>query len=256
MDFVPENELEKVLMAAATSPEARPRFYELLAKSDLLIIDENPQTAEPAGRHVLEKGRALQLRQLDIDGVRHTPVFSSPARISAVVDRPVRTLGMNARALFEMVGKDHVILNPGSPYGKQLTPQEMASIVDGSIFAPLPSEVVSEAREVMMGQPANYPTHVTNALAAFFKTKKPVRAAYLAHVFDPKAGPEPHTMIGIDVDEGVDYPRLIAEAAIVLDGAAKKGELIDFIRITAGGVSDYMTKETKPFYRRKVFGLF
>src|SRR4030095_15836445 len=143
-----------------------------------------------------------------------------------------------------MIGKDPAILNPGSPYGKQFTPEEVAGVVDGSIFAPLASTVVTEDRQVMLGQPANYPTHVTNPLAAFFKTKKQVRAAYLAHMFDPKSGDEPHTIIGIDVDDDTNFERLVAEVGIVIGGAAKQGENVDFIRITDQGLSEYMTKET------------
>jgi hypothetical protein len=257
MDFIPQNELETVLVAAATDPTARPRFYELLSKSDLLVIDESPGPGPARGRQVLEAGRSLQLRSLDLGGVPHIPVFSSRDRISAVVKTEVRYLAMNAKALFEIVAGSHLILNPGAPYGKQLTPEEIAQVVDGSIFAPRSREVVAEARQVLMGQPASYPTHVTNALAAFFKTKKEVGAAYLAHVLDPKIGATPHTMIGVEVDAAADYDRLMGEAAIVLDGVAQKGELINFVRISEdGGVSDYMTKQTKPFYRRKWLGLF
>jgi hypothetical protein len=256
MDFVPQNELEAALVAAAKDPTARPRFYQILSKSDLLVIDESPGPPAARGHHVIEAGRSLQLRQLDVGGFPHVPVFTSSARISAIVKTEVRFLAMNAKALFEIVGTSHVILNPGSQFGKQLTPNEMAQVVDGSIFAPPSTEIVAEARQVFMGQPANYPTHVTTALTAFFKTKKEVGAAYLAHVLDPKFGPEPHTMIGVDIDAGANFDRLMGEAAIVLDGVARDGEAIDFIRITDGGVSDYMTKETKPFFRRKWLGLF
>jgi hypothetical protein len=256
MDFIPQNELEAALVAAATDPSARPRFYEILSTSDLLVIDESPGPATGDGRQVLEAGRSLQLRQLDVGGVSHVPVFSSSARIGAVVKTEVRFLAMNAKALFEIVGGSHVILNPGSQFGKQLTPDEMARVVDGSIFGPPSSEVVAEARQLLMGQPANYPTHLTNPLAAFFKTKKEVGAAFLAHVFDPKTGAAPHTMIGVDMDAGADFDRLMGEAAIVLEGVVKEGEGVDFLRITSGGVSDYMTKQTKPFYRRKWLGLF
>jgi hypothetical protein len=256
MAFVPENELEAALVAAATNPEARPRFYEMLAKSDLLIVDENPEPGRPIGPHVLEAGRSLPIRMVAIDGVPHTPVFSSPARIAAVVQGQVRYLAINSRLLFETIGKHPAVLNPGSEYGKQLAIEEMAGVVDGSIFKPDATTVVQEAREIMMGQPADYPTHVTDPLAAFFKTKKPVRAAYLAHVFDPKSGDQPHTMIGIEVDDGTDLERVVGEAGIIVRGVAKPDEFVDFIRITTGGVSEYMTKQTKPFYRRKVLGLF
>ena len=83
-----------------------------------------------------------------------------------------------------------------------------------------------------------------------------MRAAYLAHVLDPKSGDAPHTMIGVDVDAGTDYDRLMGEAALVLSGVTKKDEVVDFLRITSGGVSDYMTKKTKAFYRKKWLGVF
>jgi hypothetical protein len=256
VDFIPQNELEVALLAAATDPNARPRFYEVLSNSDLFVIDGSPGPGGPEGRHMLEAGRSLQIRPLDVGGESHIPVFSSSARISAVVASEVRFLAMNSKALFELVGKNRVILNPGSPFGKQFVPEEMARIVDGSIFASRSSMVVPEDRQVLMGQPASYPAHVTGPLAAFFKTKKDVRAAYLAHVLDPKSGEAPHTMIGVDVDTNTDYQRLMGEAAMILDGVAKPGELIDFIRIANDGVSAYMTKETKPFYRRKWLGVF
>jgi hypothetical protein len=165
-------------------------------------------------------------------------------------------LALKATDLFRIALGSHLVLNPGSEYGKQLTPEEIASILDGSIFAPRGREALQEPREVMLGQPSEYPRHVTGALAAFFKTRAEVRAAYLAHAFMPATGEPPHTMIGVDVDAGADYDRLMGQAALVLDAVAKPGELVDFIRIDGQGVSDYMTRQTKPFYRRRWLGIF
>ena len=256
MEFIPLNELEAALLAATTNPDARPRFYEILSNSNLLVVDESPEPATITRPHVLEAGRSLSLRSLDIDGIPHVPVFSSSERVSAVVQSEVKTLAMNAKDLFKILEGGHAILNPGSNCGKAFTPHEMAQIVDGSIFAPRSVEVVTEARELLMGQPTNYPTHVTTPLAAFFKTKKEVVAAYLAHVCDAKSGEAPHTMIGVQMPPGADVQRVMGEASIVLEGVAHKGEMIDLILITSGGVSDYMTKETKPFYKKKRLGFF
>lgn len=241
MAFAPENELEAALVAAATNPDARPRFYEVLSRSDLVVIDEDPP------------------RKVDIDGVPHAAVFSSAARIGADVTRgaTVRHRAVNARTLFGAIGAQPVILNPGSAFGKTFTSEEVAQVVDGSIFAPRETLVVPDDREVMLGQPANYPAHVTDPIAAFFETKSEVRAAYLAHMFDPESGDEAHTLIGVDIEDGTNFERLMGEAAIIIGAVAQKEEVVDFCRIIAGeGVSEYMTKETKPFYRRKVLGLF
>lgn len=255
-EFVPENDLEVALVAGATSAEARPRFYELLGDAELLVIDEDPPANPAPGPVMLKEGRALKLRQLEIDGVLHVPVFSSPARVSTFVRAEAPFLSLKARDLFGIVREAHLILNPGSQYGKQFTPEEIAGILDGAIFAPRGREVLQEAREVMLGQPSEYPTHVTSVLAAYFKTRKEVRAAYLAHAFMPSTGEPPHTMIGVDVDPGADYDRLMGQAAVVLDGVAKPGEIVDFIRIDGQGVSEYMTTQTKPFYRRRFMGIF
>jgi len=256
MEFIPLNELEAALLAATANPDARPRFYEILSNSNLLVIDESPGPATIDGPQVLEAGRSLSIRSLDISGVPHVPVFSSSERISAIVRSEVKTIAMNAKDLFKILGGGHAILNPGSDCGKAFTPHEMAQIVDGSIFAPRSVEVVTEARELLMGQPASYPTHITTPLAAFFKTKKEVVAAYLAHVCDPKSGEAPHSLIGVEMHAGADVQRVMGEASIVLESVAQKGEMIDLILVTSGGVSDYMTKETKPFYKKKRLGFF
>jgi hypothetical protein len=257
--FVPENELEQAMVAAATSADARPLFYEVLRASQLLVVNEGERSGPP-GSHVLEAGMALTLRQLDIEGVPHTPVFSSPTRVSAFFRQGAQYMSLAALDLFEIVRGAHVILNPGSDFGKQFTPDEIAGIQDMSIFAPRSREVVQEARQVLLGQPSDYPHHITGPLSSFFAKKKAVRAAYLAHMHDPKSGVAPHTLIGVEVDAGADYDRLMGEVALVMDGTAKKDEIVDFIRIDRDGgeqgLSSYMTGETKPFYRRRWLGIF
>ena len=251
MDFAPENELETVLKAAATDPEARPRFYEVLSSATLFLIDERPETRRPSGGDdVLREGESIPVRQLEFEGTLYVPVFSSKTRVGALVPDEVAVIGLAAKALFELIAGSHVVLNPGSAYGKQFTPDEIAQIVDGSIFEPRARTMVPEDRQVMLGQPSDYPKHVTDALAAFFKDKPEVAAAYLAHMFVPNSGEPPHTMIGVDAEPDADFDRLSGEVGIVLGDVAHQGELIDLIRITEGGVSDYMTQETTPFYKR------
>ena len=254
MDFAPENDLEGALVAAATSPEARPRFYRVLAESQLFVIDENP-AGGAVGRQTLGKGMTLQIRPMEIDGVPHLPCFSSATRIRHIVKTQVRYVAMKAGDLFALVGPVALVLNPGSEYGKQFTPEEIKGIQDGSLFQPRSTEVVASDRQIMLGQPANYPAHITGPLSAFFKTEKSVRAAYLAHYFDPASSLPPHTLIGVDVEAGGDWDRIMGEAALVLDGIARKEEVVDFIRIDGNDVSRYMTEQTKAFYRKRWLGL-
>jgi len=115
--------------------------------------------------------------------------------------------------------------------------------------------VVPKETRVIIGQPAEYPTHITEALGRFLATKRNVRAAYLAHYCDPSRGDSPHTLIGVDA-EG-DWNALVGEVSLMLDGVARPGEVIDFIKMDpASDVAKYMLDETQPFYRKKRLGIF
>jgi len=251
-EFVPENALEVALVAAMTDPAARPDFYEVLMSSDLFVIDEDPGDRH-SGQHTILKEKQLRIRNVDVEGIPHVPIFSSPARIRMMVRSQVHYIGMSAPKLFGIVGRNHLVLNPGFHCSKQFTPAEIGALLDGSLFAPRSKEVVQNDRKVLLGQPAAYPTRLDEALAAFFRRRREVRAEYLAQWLDPGLGGSVHMLIGID-SKG-DFERLIGEASLVLDQGGKAGDVVDFIRIDTSDISRYMIKETKPFYRRKILGL-
>jgi SseB protein C-terminal domain/SseB protein N-terminal domain len=253
-EFTPQNELERALVAASRDPAARLAFYRTLVESKLFVIDRSPPSEGPVNG-VLQVGRQVSLDNIELGGISHVPVFSSLERIQQLVEGEVRFLAMEAKDLFDLVRGSHVVLNPGLDYGKQFVPQELEEILDGSIFAGAKQIVVEKPTQVLLGQPDVYPKHITDALAAFFKTRSEVAAAYLAHYVEPASGEEPHTLIGIDCTGS--YDAVLEGTHSVLLSVARKGELVDLIRI--GGDSDvsrYLAEETKPFYKRKRFGLF
>jgi hypothetical protein len=253
VSFEPENELEHALVAAATDRANAPRFYRALLDATLLIIDEAPVAGAPA-RRTLEPGTQLTLRHVEIEGTPHVPVFTARSRLEAFISSEVTTLSVGGRDLLAILQAAHVILNPGADYGKRLVPGEIAALLDGSIFATHTTHVVPEAREVLLAQPADYPHHLTEALKPYLAGRKDVRAAYLARYHDPARDPEPHTLIGIDAS--ADWDSLIRGASAALDPVARPGDVVDFVRIDDSGVSRYLVEDTKPFYRKKRFGLF
>lgn len=250
--FHPENDLERALVAAADDPANAPAFYRTLLDSKLLVIDESAAPAQP-GQRTLDAGTQLRLRPLEIEGQPHVPVFSALSRLQAFINSQVNYLSIGARDLFAILRDSHVVLNPGADYGKQFLPSEVAAIVDGSIFSQQSTYVVPEATQVLLGQPAEYPSHITNALKRFFATRSDVRAAYLAHYHNPARDEKPCTLIGVDASG--DWAALVGGASLVLGQVARSTDVVDFIRIDASGISRYMVNETKPFYRRKRFGL-
>lgn len=252
MPFEPQNELEQLLMRASEDPAARPAFYRALVAADLFVIDNNPAPSAPVDG-VLEPGSMLSLSVLEIEGVPHVLLFSALERIAQVVGEEVKYVRMNGRDLLELVRGGHLVLNPGSDYGKQLVPEEVEAILDGSIHAQRDTFVVEEATRVLLGQPAEYPSHVTDALCGLFRSKKNVTAAYLTQCVFPD-DPKPHIVIGIDCKDGWDP--LMQDVRETLGRCARGDEIIDCIEMDDSGIACHMRDSTKPFYRKKRFGLF
>lgn len=239
-------------MAAAGDPAARAEFYRELIASDLLVIDEG-RVPEETGRVTLEAGRQLRIRNIEFRGQSYLPVFSSLTRLQAGITETVGYLAFNALELLKITRGAKLILNPGSDYGKELLPEEVESIIDGSILRPRESYTVDRSTQVMLGQPARVPTELVEVLKRVFKRHDGVRAAFLAHFVNPAKDAKAHTLIAIDA--AGDWDRIVSEAGLAVGGVTIPDPPVDFVRLPNSGLDSYF-KTVQPFYRRKVFGLF
>ena len=254
MSFDPQNNLEKSLIKAASDPAHRPQFYKDLAGADFFIVQEGPPP-ESSGRKVLSEGMSLQIRNIDWEGRPYIPVFSSLRRLQAAIREEVGYLALNALEFMKITQGAELLLNPGSDYGKAFTKDEIASIVDGSIWKPTEQFVAQKETQVMIGQPSTYPTDLVDALIRYFKQTKQVKKAYLAHFFNPSHDEKPHTMIAIQVVG--DWEPVMAGAGMVARDTEVPDPPVDFLQITGrGGIEDYFQKDCKPFYEKKVLGIF
>lgn len=255
MSFDPQNDLERSLMRAAEDPAHRPQFYKDLVKSDILIIQHGEHPPEKEERVTLKEGETIQIENMEFQGKPHIPIFSSVPRLQAVITGEVAYLGMNALDFLKMTMGSALILNPGSDYGKEITPQEAASIIDGSIWQPTETYVTEKETRVLIGQPANYPNELVEALTRFFKTRKQVKRAWVAHFSNPDRDEKPHTLIALEVSEGLE--EVISEAGIVARDVNIPDPPVDFVTISGrGGIEDYFLNDAKPFYVRRFLGLF
>lgn len=251
--MTPENPLEHALVAAATEPDARPTFYRLMLESPLFTIDDNPATPAVDGVQTLAAGVQLHIPSVEIGGVLHTPIFSSRTRLQAALDAERKYVAMQGRALLEIVQRSPLVLNPGSPYGKQFVPDEIAAMLSGEIFRSYTTHTVQQPTRVLLGQPKAAPTHLTDALAKLFGAMPDVKAAYLAQCVFPDAA-DPHTMIGVDARG--DWSSIVEAVMQTIRKVAHDQDIVDVVHIDDSQVANYMLKQTKPFYRRKRFGLF
>ncbi|WP_051205348.1 enhanced serine sensitivity protein SseB C-terminal domain-containing protein [Salinimicrobium xinjiangense] len=242
----PENELEKTLMQATTDSSKRKDFYMKLLWNDLIVLTTKH---DKEGTHVLEENTTVQFVNFE-DG--KIPIFTSTNRIfdKAIVKDEVPFMALKGKDLFKIARGATFILNPYSDYGKELIPNEIEKLLNGSIFNETNEFKIEEDTQVQIGQPAEYPVALVKALKQFFREKKTVRAAYLAAVKMDKSNDQPHIMIAIDMDG--DMKSITNEAGPIAE-KYHQNQAVDFLQIehSNNGISEYFLKETKAFYKRK-----
>jgi len=244
MPFISENMLEEALVAAVKNPAAAPNFYRLLLESDLLVMGtvEGQDTGgaaftlEPGGRLALVTGEKS-------DGQKFLPVFSSLTRMQAYVKQEAKYLAVNGRALLETTRGAPLVLNPGSDYGKELSPAEVGQLLD----APVQQE--PRLVKTIMGE-ADYPVALVNALTALFQARPDVQTAWMIQVTFADRGMQPHPLVGIetsgDMASLVQQIQRIAES--VVPGMEFDVQRVD--RNNPLGMTDALL-QAEPFYTNR-----
>lgn len=253
--FKPVNNLEKSLMSAATNPSSRPQFYRDLLDADIFIIQHGKSNMN-IQNNILQEGTLLKIQHIERDGISWLPIFSSLQRLQQFIHSESSYLQLKAKDFFEITRGAHIVLNPGFDYGKEFVPQEIAGILDGTIFKPIQKYVAQKDTKVFIGQPAVYPTKLVKALSDYFATNKFVNRAYLVQFHNPESGEPPHLLIGIDASG--DWEKVFSDAGLIGTEVMGKDEIIDFIRLDNSGFSQHIINSAKPIYQksflRKIFG--
>lgn len=245
-DFYPENRLEALLMQAANDASARPEFFKELLAADLfvLIIPGEYQ----AGRFVAQSGDVLSIKGVNFEGRNRIPVFTSERRLREFIQTNDHQAKLNGQALLSMIAarNEEIILNPTSSYGKEFTKEEIASLVNGSMFQPK-KHVIDKETKVLIGTPKEYPAHVVKALIAYFQKSPEVKKAYVAQIHDPNSSEVPHLIFAIQVDG--DFRPIASDLGLIFQSTLKAGRFADMIQLGQGGLDDYF-KTQKPFFQR------
>src|SRR4051812_45007258 len=101
MSFEPQNDLERSLIAAASDPAHRPQFYKDFVKSDVFIIQDGVEPPEHHGVMTLKQGTEIRIQNIEFEGKSCIPIFSSLARLQAVLTSEAAYLGVNALELLK-----------------------------------------------------------------------------------------------------------------------------------------------------------
>jgi len=239
--------LEQLLQKAAIEPAFRAEFYERLLTDELVVITRNSNL--PQGNQILQQDTPVNIVSYE-DG--KIPVFTSTDRIfdKGVVKEQVEYMQLKGKNLFGLAKGATFLLNPYSDYGKELLPDEIERLLNGTILTDTAKILTIEKEtKVQIGQPAKYPTDMVNSLKKLFSERPNIKAAYLGWIFNPDSGEPPHYIFALDADG--DLESLTQEAGFTAKQFLEQHEFVDFIKVDkSGGISDYFIKQTKAFYER------
>ena len=248
-----DNILEIGLELAASEPAHRPEFYRLLLESTIFILGSSGQLTEAdEGLITLKAKTPIEVvNWIRPDGSSVIPFFSSLRALQLAITSDEKYLALPARTFFEITRGAELILNPRSEFGKEFTAAEVEALLTEGVNQVATPMVAEKATEVLLGQPANYPTAMVASLITLLGKHSNVRAAYLALMHDTSRDEKPHLIVGIDA-EG-DFENVIREAGTVASDTAPAGEPVDLMRIVRceSGIGQYFLEKVKPFYERE-----
>lgn len=250
--FVPENKLERSLMDAAKDPSSRPQFYRDLLEGELFIVSElKDKSLAVQAEFILPKDSEINIQSMHFNGRDFPVCFTSLVCFQKSINKESGYIKMKAKDFLEIIKESGFLLNPGLEYGKEFTAEEVKRILDGSIWVPKEGYTIERESKIFLGQPAKYPIEMVEAIKKLFKQIEAIHKGYLVQIYIPSRNEPPHPVIGIEIDENADWNNIVSQIGMVLEYFKQDVTLVDTIKIKNGDqISDYMIKETKPFYKR------
>ena len=198
--FEPENDIERLLMRASADPAERPAFARALMDAEIFLVMIAGGTpigpADADGKVIIPDGATLTLPSATRGEEKLIPFFTAPSRARTWfkddhIIGPDRTRDFLAR----YPGAPFV-LNPGSDYGKDFTPGEVARMLAGEFDMQAPQTITTQAPEqILLAHPRELPADLIEALAREFAGVKSVRGAWLMLA---TRGGEQSWMLGVD----------------------------------------------------------
>lgn len=127
-----ENELEKFLRQATSNFSAQKEFYQKLLENQLFIVTSKNSISE-IGRKTEKENTTVQCFTFESGQI---PIFTSVNRIfeKGIMEKNVPYLSLKGQDLFEVLNGATFVLNPFSDFVKELIPQEIENLLNGTIY--------------------------------------------------------------------------------------------------------------------------
>jgi hypothetical protein len=244
MRFEPENALESALVRATTEAGARPEFYRLLMASNLIVAGDAGRPLPPGATLKLRATDRFRLAFASQGGRSFHPVFSSTSRLEHFAPQGLQHFRLLGRDLFATARGAHFVLNPGSQFGKELSPDELAYWLSQLLGRRLNKEGLET-----VAASAKHPVRLTKALGVLFVNRQ-VASARLAEI--RRAGAETRCVLAVETDSS--WRKLSGEIATAVDAVTPEFAL-ELLRLN-GAAQDLLTQQLlaiAPFYERRHF---
>jgi hypothetical protein len=236
-EFIPTNELERLLLAGRKDRTLRPRFYRTLLESDLFVLVVYDEIGI----------RIVSAKREDEDVI---PVFSSLQRLehfARETNAPEIKHEFNTgREVLTLLDGATIVLNPLSGAEKDFSPAEVRGVLDGSLMQRLKFIELDGEQMSTFSIPDPYPEELADDLKASFAFSKLVRRAYLVQVHQDERE-LPQIVVGVDAEEGYTAD----EAVEIAKESLGDDEFISFIQLGSDPLSAFMIEQTKPLYERE-----
>lgn len=200
--FEPENDIERQLMRASAEPAERPAFARALMDAEIVLVlvreGGDPIIPGPDGNAIIPEGTKMVLPSAVRGEERLIPFFTARSRAQAWYRGDHVAVPDRTRELFARYPGAPFVLNPGSEYGKDYTPGEVARMLAGDFDQTGAQTVTTQApQQILLAHPAEIPTALIEALARELDGVKSVRGAWLMLAMRAGAS-EQSWMLGVD----------------------------------------------------------
>jgi tetratricopeptide (TPR) repeat protein len=140
----PENELERCLMQAKSDVSAQKEFYQKLLWNQLFVLTDGRSDFE-TGIQTAEELTKVRLVAFEKG---YVPVFTSLNRIfdKGVIKEKVPYLSIRGQDLFGVAKGASFILNPYSICSKELIPEEVENLMNGTLYDKIDEYEIEEKK--------------------------------------------------------------------------------------------------------------
>ena len=125
-------------------------------------------------------------------------------------------------------------------------------MLDGSIFGRADKFRLPPGEKYYLRKPPTPPEKLIATLSDYFRRSDAVQQAYLAEIYVPSSGDEPHLILGIGLSANASkqMEEIVPEVDVIIRNVMKPNEFVDIIEMGAGQIQEFMREQTQPLFVR------